>query len=323
MNEIKLSVIIPAYNAEKTIGRCLDSVLQAAKDAYIEIICIDDGSNDATWNVLRWYDSQFSCIHCFHKENGGVGSARNAGLAKATGNYITWIDADDYVTTDWYAVIHEKLQQYQPDCLFFDYFYTQGDIDTPCHIALPEQVTLKDYVYEQSLERELKNFLWNHVIKAEILKTAHFNETYHMLEDYDVLTQITPTFKTIVHSDKCLYHYVQLESSLTHNISADIVWSNIFITKERQEKYTSLGLLVSMYDYTIHLSNFLYNHGGEDNLKDSEERLAFVKHQLRLVGKNVFFDKGISKRLRIKVVFAVLGLEGILRRILKLRKRGK
>lgn len=223
MNEIKLSVIIPAYNAEKTMRRCLDSVLQAAKDAPIEIICIDDGSNDATWNVLRWYASQFSCIHVFHKENGGVGSARNAGLAKATGNYITWIDADDYVTPDWYASIHEKLQQYQPDCLFFDYFYTQGDIDTPCHIALPELVTLEDYVYEQSLERELKNFLWNQVIKAEILKTAHFNETYHMLEDYDVLTQITPKLKKLVHSNTCLYHYVQTESSLTHTISADVL----------------------------------------------------------------------------------------------------
>ena len=262
-------------------------------------------------------------MRIFHKENGGVGSARNLGLAKATGAYITWVDADDYVTADWYASIQSKLTQYQPDCLFFDYFYNQGDIDMPQHIALQEQVTLEDYVYEQSLEKELKNFLWNQVIKAEILKTAHFNETYHMLEDYDVLTQITPQFKTIVHSNKCLYHYVQLESSLTHNISADIVWSNIFITKARQDKYTSLGLPVSMYDYIIHLSNFLYNHGGEDNLKDSEKRLAFVKHQLRLVGKNVFYDNGISKRLRIKVVFAVLGLDGILCRILKLRKREK
>lgn len=319
MNEIKLSVIIPAYNAEKTMRRCLDSVLQAAKDAPIEIICIDDGSNDATWNVLRWYASQFSCIHVFHKENGGVGSARNAGLAKATGNYITWIDADDYVTPDWYASIHEKLQQYQPDCLFFDYFYTQGDIDTPCHIALPELVTLEDYVYEQSLERELKNFLCTQVIKAEILKTAHFNETYHMLEDYDVLTQITPKLKKLVHSNTCLYHYVQTESSLTHTISADVLWNNIKVVKKRYDAYTALGLPVSINDYVLQLVGYVY---GDNMERDSSHtmRTAQIRKALRDDKNNILSDHGIPAKVKIKAICAMLAADGVLKFMLRLKR---
>lgn len=319
MNEIKLSVIIPAYNAEKTMRRCLDSVLQAAKDAPIEIICIDDGSNDATWNVLRWYASQFSCIHVFHKENGGVGSARNAGLAKATGNYITWIDADDYVTPDWYASIYEKLQQYQPDCLFFDYFYTQGDIDTPCHIALPEMVTLEDYVYEQSLERELKNFLFNQVIKADILKEAHFNETYHMLEDYDVLTQITPKLKKLVHSNTCLYHYVQTESSLTHTMSADVLWNNIKVVKKRYDAYTALGLPVSINDYVLQLVGYVYG----DNIKrDSSHtmRTAQIRKALRDDKNNILSDHGIPAKVKIKAICAMLVADGVLKFMLRLKQ---
>lgn len=124
---------------------------------------------------------------------------------------------------------------------------------------MSEKVELKAFVYEQSLERELKNFLWNQVIRADLLKKAVFNETYHMLEDYDVLTQITPAFKNIIHVNQCLYHYVQTDSSLTHNISADIMWSNISVVKRRYDQYTGLGLSVSIYDYTIqqHFTTFM------------------------------------------------------------------
>ena len=246
MERIKLSVIIPAYNAGKSIGRCLDSILDSVQDGYIEIICVDDGSKDDTWQVLQRYAAKHACIHAFHKKNGGVGSARNVGLSKVTGKYIAWVDSDDYVTTDWYSEIMTGLKKYQPDCLFFDYFCTYGEKSEPQHIALPEKVELKAFVYEQSLERELKNFLFNQVVRANFFKAVIFNETYHMLEDYDVLTKITPSFKAIIHINKCLYYYVQNESSLTHNVSADVLWNNIFVVKRRYDKYTGLGLSVNI-----------------------------------------------------------------------------
>ncbi|WP_293989353.1 glycosyltransferase family 2 protein [uncultured Megasphaera sp.] len=322
MENIKLSVIIPAYNAGESIGRCLDSIFDSVQDGYIEIICVDDGSKDDTWQVLQRYAAKYACIHAFHKKNGGVGSARNVGLSKVTGDYIAWVDSDDYVTADWYSEIMTGLTKYQPDCLFFDYFYTYGEKNEPQHIALPEKVELGSFVYEQSLERELKNFLWNQVIRANFLKKAVFNETYHMLEDYDILTQITPDFKSIIHLKKCLYHYVQTDSSLTHNVSTDVLWNNISVVKRRYDKYTALGLPVSINDYMIQLVEYLYNHGGEDKAEDTE-RLISIRHQLRLVSKNVFCDKGISKRLRIKAIFAVLNLDSILSRILFLKRMRK
>ena len=231
MSSIELSVIIPAYNAGQTIGRCLDSLLQSVQQAPVEVICIDDGSKDNTWEILQSYSKKYACLRIFHKENGGVGLARNLGLSQANGDYIAWVDSDDYVTADWYETIYAGLEKYNPDCLVFDYFYTRDDVDEPRHIALPEKVDLKSFVYEQSLERELKNFLWNQVIRASLLKKVKFNETYHMLEDYDVLTQVTPTFENIVHINKCLYHYVQNESSLTHSVSSEVLWKNIGIVK--------------------------------------------------------------------------------------------
>lgn len=319
MSSIELSVIIPAYNAGKTIGRCLDSVLQSVQQAPVEIVCVDDGSKDNTWEILQSYSKKYACLRIFHKENGGVGSARNLGLSQAAGNYIAWVDSDDYVTTDWYATIHGGLEKYNPDCLVFDYFYTRDDVDEPWHIALPEKVDLKAFVYEQSLERELKNFLWNQVIRASLLKKVKFNETYHMLEDYDVLTQVTPKFKKIVHIDKCLYHYVQTESSLTHTVSSEVRWNNIDIVQRRYDYYKKIGLPISINDCAIHFCEYLYQSKCHE-IKWAE-RSAIVRENLRLHQGEILRDKGVGKRVKIKAIFAIMGMDSLLRALLKLKNK--
>lgn len=319
MDSIELSVIIPAYNAGKIIGRCLDSLLQSIQQAPVEIICVDDGSKDNTWDILQTYSKKYECLRIFHKENGGVGSARNLGLSQANGEYIAWVDSDDYVTRDWYATIYAGLEKYNPDCLVFDYFYTRDDVDEPRHIALPEKVDLKSFVHEQSLERELKNFLWNQVIRASFLKKVKFNETYHMLEDYDVLTQVTPKFKNIVHIHKCLYHYVQNESSLTHTVSSEVLWKNIGIVKTRYDYYKKLELTVSISDFAIQLVGYLYQN--ECHGVNWPERSAIVRKNLRIHKGEILRDKGVGKRVKIKAIFAIMRMDSLLRALLKLKNK--
>lgn len=319
MGSIELSVIIPAYNAGKTIGRCLDSLLQSVQQAPVEIICVDDGSKDDTWNTLQSYSKKYDCLRIFHKENGGVGSARNLGLSQANGDYIAWVDSDDYVTRDWYETIHVGLAKYSPDCLVFDYFYTKNDVDKPRHINLPEKVNLDDFIYEESLERELQNFLVIRVIRAELLKKVKFNETYHMLEDYDVLTQVTPTFENIVHINKCLYHYVQNESSLTHSVSSEVLWKNIGIVKARYDYYSELGLHVSINDYFMQATAYLYD-GRNNDWSQRKKRVIQLKKSLRRYWKNLFIDHDISYKLKIKLGCAIIGIEDILNILLKLKR---
>ena len=92
----KVSVIIPIYNDEKYLEQCLDSVI---KQTYknLEIILIDDGSTDRTPEICEQYRERDSRIRVFHKKNGGVGSSRNAGLAMATGDYVLFVDDDDFI----------------------------------------------------------------------------------------------------------------------------------------------------------------------------------------------------------------------------------
>lgn len=229
------------------------------------------------------------------------------------------MDSDDYVTVDWYEAIYSGLEKYNPDCLVFDYFYTRGDVDEPQHIALPEKVDLNAFVYEQSLERELKNFLFNQVIRASLLKKVKFNETYYMLEDYDVLTQVTPKFKNIVHINKCLYHYVQNESSLTHSVSSEVLWNNIDIVKTRYDYYSELGLHVSINDYLIQVAAYLYD-SKNNNCSQQKKRVIQLKKSLHRYWKNLFIDHDISYKLKIKLGCAIIGIEDILNILLKLKR---
>ncbi len=114
---MKYSVIIPAYNAEKTLRRCLDSIV-CQLPADVELLLINDGSDDGTDKLCDEYASRYPNIRLFSKSNGGVSSARNIGLENAVGDYILFIDADDAVCTGYFSVLDEALRD-SPDMLLF------------------------------------------------------------------------------------------------------------------------------------------------------------------------------------------------------------
>ena len=107
MNNIKVSVIVPVYNCEKYLKKCLDSLVnQTLKD--IEIICVNDGSTDNSGRILEEYTD--SRIKIITKENGGLSSARNAGIAVAKGEYLGFVDSDDWVDLDFYEKLYNTAK---------------------------------------------------------------------------------------------------------------------------------------------------------------------------------------------------------------------
>ena len=105
---MRYSVIIPVYNAEATLSRCLDSLVSQQFFDY-ELLLINDGSADGSDAICREYAAAYPKIRYFTKENGGVSSARNLGLSQAHGEYVLFVDSDDYVAKDYFAVISETL----------------------------------------------------------------------------------------------------------------------------------------------------------------------------------------------------------------------
>ena len=117
---MQYSVIIPVYNAEGTLRRCLDSLVRQQFSDY-ELLIINDGSTDGSDAICREYANTYSCVRYFAKESGGVSSARNLGLEQAEGEYILFVDSDDYVSQDYFALLSHTLESNAVDLLMFGY----------------------------------------------------------------------------------------------------------------------------------------------------------------------------------------------------------
>ena len=128
---MKFSVIIPVYNAEETLPRCLDSLLAQSSDNQssdnIEIILVNDGSTDSSGEICKKYASLHSEIKYFEKENGGVSSARNTALEIAQGDYITFVDSDDWVSSDFFETINGVLKDFDYDFIRVSQLTVKGD----------------------------------------------------------------------------------------------------------------------------------------------------------------------------------------------------
>lgn len=122
---VKYSVIVPVYNAEKTLHRCVDSLLnQNYRD--FELILVDDGSSDGSSAICEAYAGQHPCVVYIHKPNGGVSTARNAGLDAATGEYVLFVDSDDYVSEDYFRTLDSLDPEGRYDFLTFSHSVTDG-----------------------------------------------------------------------------------------------------------------------------------------------------------------------------------------------------
>lgn len=180
------SVIIPIYNAEKTLKRCLDSlVLQLNSD--IEVLLINDGSSDESESICKEYEEKCKSIKYYSQENSGVSAARNKGLNIATGNYILFVDSDDYVSDNYFEVINYYIQNNKPELLLFgagflgrqnnsSITYADNMVYTDAEIA--EQFLL---LYKQNRVYSL----WNKAFSKQLIDKyrIRFDEDLHIGED--------------------------------------------------------------------------------------------------------------------------------------------
>lgn len=123
---MKYSIIMPVYNAEKTLRRSIDSVIKQTVGDW-ELICVDDGSKDNSYSVLKSLSNLDNRIKVIHKNNGGPGSARNKGISLAKGEYIAFLDADDMWTFTFLETIEKKIANKPKDIIFYNFYYADGN----------------------------------------------------------------------------------------------------------------------------------------------------------------------------------------------------
>lgn len=174
----KISVIIPVYNSEKYLPQCMDSVL-AQTYGDMEIILVDDGSTDGSPAVCDGYAAKDSRVQVIHQQNGGAGAARNAGLDAATGDYIGFIDSDDYIEPDMYEKLYRAIQKTGADMSLCDFYYVWPDGRTDTFEPMLEETIAPRRGYELV---EFAPTYWryislvNRLYKREIFDTVRLRE---------------------------------------------------------------------------------------------------------------------------------------------------
>ena len=172
----RFSIIIPVYNVQDYLSKCLDSVLgQTMLD--IEIVCVDDGSKDESSKILTQYSKVDERIKLIRKENGGLSSARNAGLKVAQGEYICFLDSDDYVEPNFCERIYREVLEHRPDIIVFgaNVFPLTKDTDPWTYNNLsPKTKKYKSFTPEILLsENRGYPFVWRNCFKKEFLDKKH------------------------------------------------------------------------------------------------------------------------------------------------------
>ena len=229
------SIIVPVYNVEEYLEDCLNSIInQTYKN--LEIILIDDGSTDNSGKICDIYAKFDNRIIVVHKENGGVSSARNYGLKLANGDYIVWIDSDDYIEKNALMRINEEILRLHADIVFFNYNIVEKNKIKPVKLLKINCsiISKADVFMHLAEECNMPSFLCNKVIKKELYANIVFNENVQMLEDYAIMPYLLNKASKIVYLSECFYNYRQINSSITHNVNSKIIKRNIKIANNKQ-----------------------------------------------------------------------------------------
>ena len=205
--QMAYSVIIPIFNAETTLRRCLDSLVDQSFDDY-ELLLINDGSTDGSDAICREYAKAYPCIRYFAKENGGVSSARNLGLEQAKGEYILFVDSDDYVAETYLETINRAVSETHPDLLIFGAESTgMGEkkwITGAYREA--EELNIARRIAE-AMQRYLFSSLWNKVFKRETIERFHlrFENGLAIGEDQLFIFTYAMHIKSLASVEEILY----------------------------------------------------------------------------------------------------------------------
>lgn len=180
--EVKVSVIIPVYNVEIYLAECLDSVLQQTlRD--IEIICINDGSTDRSSEVLQEYVNKDSRIIIINQENKGLGSARNRGLEIATGEYVAFLDSDDWVDVDYYEKLYNTATKYNAEIACAGYKRCSGRKKSSRLKFRNERVYTKTEDKYKATRMPAYCYVWNKIYKLSNLRMCGLVFTSEFAED--------------------------------------------------------------------------------------------------------------------------------------------
>ena len=252
---VKVSVIIPVYNVEKYLKRCVDSVLSQTLEE-IEIICVNDGSTDNSIRILEEYGSKIKVIS---QENQGLSVARNFGLKEAKGEFVAFLDSDDFVDNNFYEELYSNAIKYNADVACASIL--RGNEKTQKHILKYDKVIVAQNIQEafNLADCPNNNFVWNKIYKKSLLNENKISFVAGMIyEDMCFTPDVLETANRVISVPNINYHYWKHKGTLIKvdfdKSRADKLFGHQYLMKKCQKynlKISRKDILTQKRDFVI------------------------------------------------------------------------
>lgn len=321
------SIILPVYNVAPYLRQSIESVLNQAFQNY-ELILVDDGSTDSSPEICDAYEAQFEQIRVLHKTNGGLSSARNAGMQIARGMYIWWVDSDDWIESDALQILYDATRENTPDMVKF-HFYRVGTQKQQIFCNVKSGLYTGTESRQQMLD---KGFLqpgsfslsaWGHIYRRDFLvlnRLSFVSERVIGSEDYLFNLCALAVAQCVRVISDALYNYRLRPGSLTQRYRKELPEKYTELYRQLYDRYRQLGLLEQFGGkictfYVWHLLHGTcfaneYRITEEHSRKEGRNRIrSFLKDpDFRFAARHCNLDT-LTRTQRIQVVAMWLGVE--------------
>ncbi|VYT80160.1 glycosyltransferase [Clostridium tertium] len=316
-----ITIILPIYNVEKYLEKSLKSILDQSYKDY-ELIVVDDGSTDKSLKILNKYKSKFQKIRIFTQDNIGVSEARNLALSHAKGDYILFVDSDDFLKEDMVEKMACKAKESQSDIVISNYYLYYEE--NKFHKAISDMPNIITYqsgqVVDMMLRYKFQGQLWNKLFKHSLLKENDFSfEKGRYIQDIFPVFKVINKAKKITYIDDELYFYRQREGSTVNK-------RNKKLTEDFYHAMTSIINYIEENEIDVNkkslkifksnvFSYFIYHYTNED-LKNNYRK--FKKSQYKNLNMNFsefLFLKGLSYKDKLRVGLWKMGLFNIIKKV--------
>jgi len=312
-SEPLVSVIVPVYKVEQYLDRCIQSILcQTYRN--LEVILVDDGSPDKCGYICDSYKEKDKRIKVIHKQNGGLSSARNAGIIMAKGDYLSFIDSDDWITIDMFEYMVTLIKQYQADIVSISYLLTEDvnqKIPSRMRIKVMNKEKALEYFMETGMQHRVSDYpAWGKLFKRYLFKEIRF-PVGTLYEDYPTNVQLIMKCNTYVKSSKICYLYFQGGQSIVRSnykrqddqmIDQCIsVCNNVENESDKIRKIAAQKLARSYFS----LFSKIAIYGFSENINE-ETRKIIIKKLTRKVRANFIFLMKSKMPLSRKILLIVL-----------------
>ena len=310
---MKVSVIVPMYNASSYIVKCLNSIQNQTYN-NLEVILINDGSTDNTYDIVQNWIKKDDRFILVNQNNKGVSFTRNVGVRNATGDYILYVDSDDWIEKDMIESLVSLVED-NIDIVMCSYDNEENQSDFQIEKKNVEVWDKEKQITEFLLHKRFQGMLWNKLINRKLFDEVEFDNNVGYGEDAQIMWEILKKEFKMKVTDMVLYHHVIQDNSISNKKFSNIKFSALDVWKkiEKDTKCIKVHNLLAKERLTFFVAYTLYEMYKSSYVDDEQEEkmLCFLKQ----VSKALIKSKNFSMKTKVFVILALLN-KNVTRKVL-------